>query len=80
MRFSIFMAIRTAVHPGEAPALLHYAHLIYLVAKTTPGPLWLYYDREFHICHHFDQRLTWDSVHPQLFLSSSAALFSYSAL
>lgn len=45
----IFMAIRIADCPWEAPLLLHYAHVFHLMAKNTPGPLWMHYDREFHI-------------------------------
>lgn len=65
--FHIFMAIKIEGNLCEALLLLQFALLIRTMAKNTPGPLWLHYDREFRLQHLSDHLLPWDLVHPQLY-------------
>lgn len=65
--FLVFAAIWGSAFPQDHLVMLQYIHLIRSMAKNTPGPLWLAYDREFRIRRQTDANLPWDSLHPQLY-------------
>ena len=67
--FQIYVAIYTAQHPSEAPALMKYGEIVRDLASR--GFNWRYYDENFRFLRQTDpQGLPWSSIHSELWIRS----------
>ena len=70
--FHIFMAVYTAAHPTEGPALLKYISNVRRLAKQ--GGDWASYDRKFReIRADHSTRVPWDYFHAELWILNSTS-------
>ena len=70
--FHIFMAVYTAAHPTEGPALLKYISNVRRLAKQ--GGDWACYDRQFReIRADHSTRVPWDYFHAELWILNSTS-------
>lgn len=66
--FLIFAGILARSQPWRAAPLFQYLYIIYKGYTGFSGPAWLQYDEEFRMRAAMNPALSWDQVHPQLWL------------
>ena len=70
--FHLFMAVYTAAHPTEGPALLKYISKVRRLTKQ--GGDWACYDRQFReIRADPSTRVPWDYFHAELWILNSTS-------